>query len=508
MKNGSKKLSFKMAYLIFIGVLVLISVFVIIYVANVLNNYESHQPIVLVEDTLEDLRAKAKDGSLWNEYKLPEGEVAGTSITAAQSQKMFTDLLLDDDVTCELKQGVVEETTKTYCIRNGGNTLFEVVLATDGEPKTELVVFTMTDWSVNEIKLAVQPQNYTIEVPSDFTFKIDGTLVLGGAVSESNGIRTYMFENVLFCPDIEMADPNGNKAELSVRNNVIKPVVFDYSLTLPSSLKVTLNGKPHEGTLLDNGMILHAIRLLEEPQLTITDLYGNTVDYAGGGSLPLTYLRLSAPSDYSVKVHGAEVPESCRSSSSYEEYQDFAEYCTDLPDKVDYEIAVLKSDADIAVTDDSGNAVALDLTQKNIDLATPAALDSVPEEILAEIDPLEVAKLWSLFMTLDLDGTSNGFGTISKYLIPDSYMYEIADKWAHGIDIQFTSIHWLGNPPFTDESATNYVRICDNCFSVDIHFVKHMGLSTGNVEDVMNSRFYFVKHEGAWKLVHTKEIVE
>ena len=120
-------------------------------------------------------------------------------------------------------------------------------------------------------------------------------------------------------------------------------------------------------------------------------------------------------------------------------------------------------------------------------------------------------------MSKDLNGYNFGFNEISKHLITSSYLYNMAQKWVNGIDISFISHHTLQNPPFSDESVTNYIRISENCFSVDISFVKHMILVEGSyVPDSMNSRFYFVKYDGTndfvdnpeWKIADIKEIVE
>ena len=43
---------------------------------------------------------------------------------------------------------------------------------------------------------------------------------------------------------------------------------------------------------------------------------------------------------------------------------------------------------------------------------------------------------------------------------------------------------------------------------MDIHFVKHMLLSSGlKVDDAMNDRFYFVRYNDQWKLASMKEII-
>lgn len=105
------------------------------------------------------------------------------------------------------------------------------------------------------------------------------------------------------------------------------------------------------------------------------------------------------------------------------------------------------------------------------------------------------------------------FSQISSMLLQDSYQYDVAKKYATGVDITFTSAHTLKNPPFTEEKVTNYVRISPNCFSVDISFVKHMSVGAGKaVDDAMNDRFYYVRVDdengGKWKLAGMKEIVE
>ena len=108
------------------------------------------------------------------------------------------------------------------------------------------------------------------------------------------------------------------------------------------------------------------------------------------------------------------------------------------------------------------------------------------------------------------------FAEISKYMIKDSYQYEVARKYATGVDITFTSAHGLATPPFTEDLVTNFQWITENCFSVDISFVKHMILRSGApVDDPMNDRFYFVKYDDTddkkdnpqWKMVSMKEIV-
>ena len=145
------------------------------------------------------------------------------------------------------------------------------------------------------------------------------------------------------------------------------------------------------------------------------------------------------------------------------------------------------------------------------DFSQPSGGGTVPDEVSGEIDVLKAAQDWSLFLTQDL-----AFSRIRDYLIPGSYQYEVAWKYATGEDITFTSAHTLLDPAFTGNTVTNFTWITGDCFSVDISFVKHMRLRTGKlVDDPMNDRFYFVRYDDTaddvdnptWKLVSMKEIL-
>jgi hypothetical protein len=109
------------------------------------------------------------------------------------------------------------------------------------------------------------------------------------------------------------------------------------------------------------------------------------------------------------------------------------------------------------------------------------------------------------------------FAELQSYLIADSNQYTIAHEYAIGVDITFVSKHTLANPAFTENSVTNFKWIAENCFSADVHFVKHMILRTGaKVDDTTNNRIYFVKyddtedgiHNPTWKIVSMREILE
>ena len=164
----------------------------------------------------------------------------------------------------------------------------------------------------------------------------------------------------------------------------------------------------------------------------------------------------------------------------------------------------------LAVADPEGNPVPLAEGEHTYDFSQPSGGGTVPDEVSGEIDVLKAAQDWSLFLTQDLP-----FSRIRDYLIPGSYQYEVAWKYATGEDITFTSAHTLLDPAFTGNTVANFTWITGDCFSVDISFVKHMRLRTGKlVDDPMNDRFYFVRYDDpesgegpAWKLASMKEIL-
>lgn len=116
-------------------------------------------------------------------------------------------------------------------------------------------------------------------------------------------------------------------------------------------------------------------------------------------------------------------------------------------------------------------------------------------------------------MTDDLEGKNHGYATMNKLLIDDSYLQDVAWKWATGVDITFTSVHKLGKDPFVDEEITDFVRYSDKCFSCTVKFKKHMILA-GNmtVMDTVDSTFYFVDvaengKEPVWLIADIRENV-
>ncbi len=513
MRKRRKKGLFLQAFLCFLLVLIVLVSACLVYVHRLLTTYEQSQPERLVEQAITALAQKAEDKTLFDTDSLL---TEGTLEEGIDLQKIYTQMIKDPETRYATKAGLHEANEMVYTVKSkDGIPLAEITLEAVGEPVTRLAVFTWQEWKLRSAEPVFNPKNYTLTVPRDFTVTVNGiTLNAANGVPSEDDSILYTLQNLYLIPDIQILSASGESAEYSIKGDRVIPVIYDYNLTLPSTLSLSLNDEPLTGTATENGYLMYDICLVQKPEVTITDPYGNTVTYEGGNSLPLTYLTIEATELHTVTVNGAAVPEASITYRSNPEYDSFSEYVSDLPRLATYSIAVLQDEPAIEITAPNGTAIPFEKGTHTLDLTEPLGEDTIPAEIAAEVDPLAIAEKWSLFVSKDLPGQNYGLYEIAQYLIPNSYQYKIATNYAYGIDITFTSIHTLKNPPFSGETVSNFIRITDDCFSVDVSFSKHMILSGGELVDTMNERLYFVKYDDpanasdtpTWKLASMKEM--
>ena len=314
-------------------------------------------------------------------------------------------------------------------------------------------------------------------------------------------------------PELIIKDPKGNLGEYFFQNDKIIVNVYDYDMTLPEGLTVEANNEVNAGEKLIDGRIKHKISLLSKPKIKISDYFGNEIYYEKGEKLPIKYMTIKAPSDYRVYVDEKEVPKELFFTGTDPDFDSFSEFVPNLPQICTYKIAVLNEESSIKVFDSHDKVIELEEGKHEFNFINNGEhLAEIPKEISSVIDVLKVAQNWSLFMSKDLS-----FSKLVNDLLPGSYQYEVARKYANGIDIQFTSEHTLLDPAFTENCLKNFTWITDTCFSVDISFVKHMQIKGGRViNDSMNDRFYFVLYDATndnrdnptWKLASMKEIID
>ena len=504
------KLTFKTVYLTGLGLLVLLTAAAVFYVYRLLGQYEASQPERQVRQAVEALAAQAADGTLPEAYGLSRPE-PGPYEAGRDVLEEYLELYADQDaLTIARSAGSVQGDTVEYQVSRGGAVLARVGLRAEGEPVTKLAVLTMRPWAVDYVRPVLEAQDYTLTVPAAFDVRLNGTALEGEA--GANGESTYAVSGLYLPPDFSVTDSTGTEAAYTVHNGKVLVEYVNYTLTLPDALTVRVDGGLWPGEDQGEDRVRYEIALLNQPAVTIADCYGNEVSYEGGSELPLTSCTVTAAADVVVEVDGAPVPGEAVTELENPDYQHFAGYVSDLPRLRRCSVAVLREDAVITVTDGRGETVTLTGDGSAYDFTEPAGADAVPAEVSAEIDVLRTAQNWSLFMSNDL-----AFSRVADTLIPGSYQYEVAQKYATGTDITFTSRHTLDDPAFTENSVSNFVWITEDCFSVDIRFVKHMRLWYGAaVDDPMNDRFYFVRYDATddgvdnpvWKLASMKEILD
>ncbi len=509
MKN---RLSFKFKYLVYVMILVCLALLATAYVWTLLTDYESSQPEKQVELVITELKKSANDGSLWNKYAFPEVETSPFEDIDLRSA--YEDKFASGELTYKLKPGTLDEDSLVYSIMDSSeNVVAEVTLESLGDPVTKLAVFTIQKWEIDTVDIIADIKTYTIDAPDDFTVTVNG-ITLGDDMREilEDGTAKYTLSNVYTLPEIVITSPEGEIATYKVSGTRVKTEYYDYSLTLPDSITVYLNGELHEGENMGDGTVRHEIRSLTQPDVELEDNMGGALPYKGGNTLPLTYCTIVADDTYTLTLNNIPIPEELMTVSDNPEYEHLEGFVENLPKLVTYDIAVLFENAAISATDKDGKTVFIDTSSHYRDLTEVESGASVPEDIAAQVDVLAVAQKWSLFMSKDLTGANYGFWDLANHLVKGSYRYDVAYKYATGIDITFTSIHTLKDPAFVNENVTNFRWITDDCFAVDISFDKQMVLGDGrDLIDSMNSTFYFANNANTgntWKILEIKEIVE
>lgn len=503
-------MTFKNIFLIYLAVLTSLILAALLYVRVLLRRYEDAQPEAHVRKAMETLAAEAAGGRLWENYSIPE---VTPGKYESDLRERYCGYYTDGALTFSRMPDHYGEDELSYAVERDGFVLAEIRLKAMGPPVTKLAILSYREWEVESVRPLLAEREYTLTLPVGLGIRVNGIEVPPGeGMADGEGMVEYRFPGFYLEPVAEVFDGEGRTASCTVKGNRLLPEIYHYSLTLPRELAVSLNGEPHRGEATGDKFVRHNIVRFEKPQIRISDHYGNVIEYDGRNELPVTYIAIAATDKHSVLVEGKPVPEQDIEMESNPDHTALADYVKDLPQISRYRIAVLKKDAEITLRNGKNDIIPLEAGQTSYDFTRPAGMSLVPDEVAAQVDVLKVAQMWSLFMSKDLD-----FEQLKPFLIQGSFQYKVALKYATGIDITFTSKHILQDPPFTDEKVTNFVWITNDCFSVDISFVKHMYLTVTEkrVDDTMNDRFYFVRYDDTkdgvdnpgWKLVGMKEII-
>lgn len=299
-------------------------------------------------------------------------------------------------------------------------------------------------------------------------------------------------ENMMFEGSVSEFDTVSTISSAYLSSIAGKTLTFekapDSYMTETPEYNILADGTPVARVKLEgvNGQVILGI-------LTVMDW--NIVEVKPVISMESHTYTITVPDGYIVNVNGTVLSDSYLSGETEEiDLFQYAKEYADLQGMRKYVINDVKSDLAITVTDAAGNPVSCNVSGYDYNAFYSGSGD-MPEDLYSMA--LNMAETWSLLMTRDLSGSSNGFYTVAEYLINGSYYYNMAYEWATGVDITFTSAHTLKDPAFTDIVVDDYVRYSDNCFSCHIFFNKNLTLTrTGEDRvDTTDSTFIFVYYD-------------
>lgn len=504
--NMRIKSRFIVSLIIFASVLAIFCTAFLIYVNIVANDYDRVQPERIVEEQI----SRLKNGSLVSEIdfdKLCKNRFENNDPAAFRQE--YSSKVVGKELTYKLVVSESSELSKTYVVRSGEDNVGKIKL-NGKNPKTRLFFFTSAEWSLKEFTPTVVDTIYNLRVfcPEGLTAKINGIQPGEEEREALSGTPSYIVSGLLKAPEIKYTDADGKDIPYTAENNIIMPVLFDYKINLPKGMKVLVNGKEITGTP-DGSNVDYVVREMVKPDVLIKDCMGGGYTYSDGEKIPLYNYSVSIPEDCKLSVEGMTVPEPVIADNP--DADKLLKYAgITLPKQKNYTFSLFRENISAEVSDSSVSKK-FNVSYGSSNLSTET-LDAVPADIAAEIDVLYVTELWSKFMTDDIGGGDNGLSKIAKYLIPDSEYYTYARQWAYGIDITFTSDHYITG--FKKESVTNFRSYGDNCFSCSVYFEKGMALLRGQTyvgsrTDIFNSVVYFVKiDDGSWRIAVMHDILK
>ena len=373
-------------------------------------------------------------------------------------------------------------------------------LLSDASPAAQIYSFTPV---YERFDFAV-PTTFTVTIHNgDFSNTLLGNLAVYSMYTAEPVTSDFLAAHV------EATDVLDNPLTFSESEGRLLPVYTEYTITAADCYRVFADETlldPASATLSEFttaqysdtplALATYNIALAKEATFCVSDEQGTLLDLEISGTTihaPLYDYTITIPGNFELLING-KVPECTPAYADNSDYQYVTEYA-ELPQLLTYRFEKLAKTPTFTVTDNLGNPVHHLLTNGGeLSITEQATLDELPETLRNQVDPLEIAKTWSLYLTDDLEGTLNGYYNMRSYLIQDSYYDTVAYQWATDVDITYISNHSLRDPAFTEESVKNIVLYGDNCFSCDIYFVKHIVLTkTGKFrDDIFNHRIYFV----------------
>ena len=143
-------LSFKKVYFIYLGVLIAAMISVIIYVNNLLHQYEDMRPEKHVEAAITQLAEDAKEDSFFTKYGL--AEISKDKFEEQiDVKKEYLELFSSKDLNISSVNEKSEEDALYYVVEKAGRPIAEIKLKAMGPSVTKLAVLNFREWQIETI---------------------------------------------------------------------------------------------------------------------------------------------------------------------------------------------------------------------------------------------------------------------------------------------------------------------------------------------------------------------
>ncbi len=490
-------------YVIFTAVLLVLAIAALIYVGALVSEYSAAQPEKAVAEVINELKQKLVSGTA-SEYLNIEKSASAYEVSDTKSYTdAYVKKLENAVLSYSLDTGAGEGLEKVYTLFANGEKFAKVRLKGTNQ-RSKLFFFSMADWDVAELystPIGGGIGDMTIYLPEGIKCTVNGIELKSEDLSEKeNDIPVYVVKNLEKQPEIAFTRENGAPVSHTRSGLVVTPAVYNYSLSLPAEITLTLDGVKQDGEKTENGNINYLIVGMTKPNVVLSDLFGNTHNYEGGDP-PLSRFNVQLPENFTLKVGDYEFAKESGERSENPDEKELAKYVSgiELHDLISYKVFTLTKNAKVNITDNLGEVSEYLLSENSLTITGQRGEDEMPEDLKKKIDPMLFAERWSRFLTNDLGATKQaGFNIISGYFTKDSVYYKEALGWISNIDSTFTSAH--RDPTFSEKQIRDYIKYNENCFSVRVSLVKSMYLTrTGEtVLDPLDLIVYFVNNNGKW----------
>lgn len=515
-KNEKKQSKFLKSFLIYSAVLAAICLFSLLRVRGLLIKYENSQPDFLIAATVDKLNEKAKENNLFDFIAFKGIGYSKYDLSAGELESEFSASVASGQMYYKPLSSTSGGESKKYLVYNDDRDLFHIEISSE-KTYTKLFVFSFTEWEISSITpvLTISDYSYSLMIPDGFKVFVNGLDFEEAPASTADGVGEYKLSGLRSAPEFTVIDPYGNPCAYDISDNTLTVVTYGYTFSLPEYFYPAVNGMRCKGTAKEDGTMEYCVKAGVSPEIYIHDLYGNSALFSENTKITDYTYTLTLPSNFKLLSIGASTEDfPAFSTKENDDYKYIKEYCASLPSLNVYALHSIAPGLDIKYEDNTG-------TEKNATIKSGANSFTsqtgthAPDKTV-DIDVIKAAETWSLFMSDDLAGELHGFYELKKLLINNSYLYDVANKWARGIDITFISDHDLLNPPFENQKAENFVFYSDTCFSCNIYLEKRMRLSSGKYQtDIINSTFYFVFTDDTddgvvnphWAIADFKEII-